>query len=85
MTSSECLEYDWRYLPIPFPKDMVFCELCPVMETYARRQCRSTGEYLISPCKHEYTEGWRCPLMTLEELISKEGNNGKIDISNAES
>lgn len=33
---------------IYFPENDVRCDLCPLLETYARRQCRRTGEYLRS-------------------------------------
>lgn len=34
------------------------CDLCPLLETYARKQCRMTGEYLSDTrcC------GYLCPL-----------------------
>ena len=31
---------------IYFPEGRVCCKFCPVLETYAREQCRLTGEYL---------------------------------------
>ena len=27
-----------------FPDDRVCCEFCPLLETYARKQCRRTAE-----------------------------------------
>ena len=56
---SSCLIYDRRYLAIYFPEGDVCCKLCPVLETYARRQCRATGEYL----KDSWIVGMRCPLV----------------------
>lgn len=44
------------------------CDLCPCMETYARKQCRLTGEYLLDT---RATVGYECP------LEFKEGNNGE--------
>lgn len=41
-----------------FPEDHVCCDLCPLMETYARKQCRRTGEYLFD----SRTIGMYCPL-----------------------
>jgi len=55
---NSCLEYEVLTLDIPFPKDHVRCSICPVLETYARRQCRSTGEYLLEG----QLIGARCPL-----------------------
>lgn len=42
-----------------FPTDHVCCDLCPLMETYARKQCRRTGEYLLDT---RATVGYECPL-----------------------
>lgn len=47
-----------------FPQDHVCCDLCPVLETYARKQCRLTGEYLLDT---KFTVGLRCPLEIKEE------------------
>lgn len=76
------MEYEVRYLPVYFPKGMVCCDLCLALETYARRQCRSSAEYLVQPGKHEATFGGRCNLLTVEELktiICKEEDDGKSD------
>lgn len=43
-----------------FPEGRVCCELCPLMETYARKQCRRTGEYLSVDTS--VTTGYECPL-----------------------
>lgn len=48
---------------IHFPKDHVCCDLCPFLETYARKQCRRTGEYLFDT----RTIGLDCPLKFEEE------------------
>ena len=37
--------------------------MCPLMETYARKQCRRTGEYLMDT----RTIGYYCPLKFEEE------------------
>lgn len=50
-----------------FPENRVCCEFCPLMETYARKQCRRTGEYLADT----RTIGYYCPLR-----IEMEDNNG---------
>lgn len=44
---------------IYFEKDHVACQYCPFLETYARNQCRRTGEYLIDT---RATVGYDCPL-----------------------
>jgi hypothetical protein len=44
---------------ISFPEDKVCCDFCPLMETYARKQCRRTGEYLADT----RTIGYECPLI----------------------
>lgn len=48
---------------IYFPEDHVCCDLCPLLETYARKQCRRTGEYLFDT----RTIGFDCPLKFEEE------------------
>lgn len=50
---------------IYFPEGHVCCDFCPVLETYARKQCRLTGEYLADT---RATVGYMCPL----EFKSKE-------------
>lgn len=47
---------------IYFPEDYVQCSKCPCLETYARNQCRLTGEYLVDT----RTIGYRCPLKFIE-------------------
>ena len=41
-----------------FPDDLVCCALCPLMETYSRKQCRRTGEYIVD----DRARGMWCPL-----------------------
>jgi hypothetical protein len=41
-----------------FPDGYVCCAHCPLLETYARNQCRRTGEYLVDT---RYRGLW-CPL-----------------------
>lgn len=41
----------------------IHCDACPVLETYARKQCRLTGEYLADG----YLIGGKCPLIIIEE------------------
>lgn len=44
---------------IYFPEGHVCCAYCPMLETYARNQCRRTGEYLVDT---RATVGYECPL-----------------------
>lgn len=48
-----------------FEKDHICCAYCPFYETYSRKQCRLTGEYLLS----EYGRGYYCRL-ELQEVFS---------------
>lgn len=65
---------------INFPDGHVCCDLCPLLETYARKQCRRTGEYLLDT----RGIGYECPLQFEEETNSEdrfkspqiEGNGG---------
>jgi hypothetical protein len=41
-----------------FPENKICCDYCPLLETYARKQCRRTGEYLVDT----RTIGYDCPL-----------------------
>lgn len=50
-------EYDVMTVHIFFPAGHVCCDLCPLLETYARKQCRRTGEYLLET----RTVGLACP------------------------
>lgn len=53
------LRYETASVYIHFPEGHVCCDLCPLMETYARKQCRRTGEYLLDT---RVTVGYECPL-----------------------
>ena len=55
---------------IYFPEGKVCCDLCPLMETYARKQCRLTGEYLLDT----RIIGYRCPLKFIEKQEEKEND-----------
>lgn len=63
--SDGVLEYTEATVSIFFEPDHVACAFCPLLETYARAQCRRTGEYIIDT---RYTVGRYCPLQI------KEGN-----------
>ena len=54
---------------IYFPTDHVCCDFCFAMETYARKQCRLTGEYLSDT----RGIGYMCPL----QFKSNEVENGE--------
>lgn len=59
---SGCTLYAKATVELYFPDGHVCCDLCPLMETYSRKQCRRTGEYLLD----SRTIGLNCPLR-LEE------------------
>lgn len=58
MKESGCTLYAKATVDIYFPDGHVCCDLCPLMETYSRKQCRRTGEYLFD----SRTTGLNCPL-----------------------
>ena len=60
--------YTKAMVEILFPEDRVCCDFCPLMETYARKQCRRTGEYLADT---RYI-GYECPL----RFENKENDDG---------
>ena len=53
------LTYVKRTVDIYFSGDTVCCARCPLLETYARNQCRRTGEYILDA---KYGVGRWCPL-----------------------
>ena len=63
VTKSSCLHYVEGTATFHFPADCVGCDFCPCLETYARKQCRLTGEYLADT----RTIGYMCPLNFKEE------------------
>ena len=52
-------EYAEATVSIFFDPDHIACAYCPLLETYARNQCRRTGEYIVDT---RYTVGRYCPL-----------------------
>ena len=60
------LEYTEATVSIFFEKGEECCKYCPLLETYARNQCRRTGEYILDT----RVRGRWCP------LIFEEENNG---------
>ena len=70
-TRSSCTRYITAHAAIHFPEDEgARCSLCPCLETYARKQCRLTGEYLADG----YLRGGMCPLIINESEESENGN-----------
>lgn len=57
-------EYVETTVSIFFEKDHVACQFCPLLETYARNQCRRTGEYILDT---RFTTGYYCPLKKKED------------------
>ena len=55
---SSCTSYITRTVDIHFTGDSICCARCPLLETYARKQCRRTGEYILDD---RVVGGW-CPL-----------------------
>ena len=56
--ASNCLTYVKRSVDIYFT-DSICCARCPLLETYARKQCRKTAEYIVD----DRTVGGWCPLV----------------------
>ena len=63
MAHNSVLWYTEAQATIYFPEDYVQCSKCPCLETYARNQCRLTGEYLVDT----RTIGYMCPLKFIEK------------------
>ena len=68
MAHNSCLWYTEAQAKIFFPENKVCCEFCPIMETYGRKQCRRTGEYLLDT----RTIGYNCPLKFIEKQEANE-------------
>ena len=61
---NKCTKYVSASLVVHFPEEEgIQCKLCPCLETYARKQCRLTGEYLADG----YLIGGLCPMNLIEE------------------
>lgn len=63
-------KYTKRIAYFYFVGDIVCCDRCPACETYARKQCRLTGAYIIDG----RTPNCFCPLVD-EETGEIEGNS----------
>lgn len=61
-SEDKCLTYTKRTVEINFTGETVCCARCPLLETYAREQCRKTGEYIVDD---RVVGGW-CPLVDPE-------------------
>lgn len=72
MTEAGCTRYTEATVTIYFPGDEIRCSLCPLLETYARKQCRRTGEYIADG----YLRGGWCPLEIGEKIELGEIENG---------
>ena len=64
---SSCTTYITRTVDINFTGDTICCARCPLLETYARKQCRRTGEYILDD---RIVGGW-CPL--------RDPNTGEVE------
>lgn len=62
MKQSRVTRYQRAAVDLYFPDEHVCCDLCPLLETYARKQCRRTGEYIFD----SRTIGLSCPLHLIE-------------------
>ena len=60
-------DYIKATVDIFFELEHLACAYCPLLETYARPQCRRTGEYIIDT---KFTVGRYCPL----KLGGSDGN-----------
>ncbi len=58
-TESQSLTYTKRTVEITFSGETVCCARCPLLETYSRKQCRKTAEYIVD----DRTVGGWCPLV----------------------
>lgn len=72
--SSGVTKYVEATVSIFFEPEHIACAYCPMLETYARNQCRRTGEYIIDT---RYTVGRYCPLIM-------EGENEELSITESE-
>lgn len=62
MNNNGVTSYQRALVDVFFPENHVCCDLCPLLETYARKQCRRTGEYIFE----SRTTGLNCPLHLVE-------------------
>lgn len=62
-TKNGVTEYSFAIAKITFWDGGIRCESCPCMETYSRKQCRLTGEYLGDTRR----KGYMCPLIEIDK------------------
>lgn len=62
-----CTTYTKKWVDINFTGTEVSCARCPLLETYARKQCRRTGEYILD----DRSIGFWCPLADEPYTIGK--------------
>lgn len=74
-----CTKYYYATVTFPFA-DEPCCDICPLLETYARRQCRLTGQYLPYDKAPYGGRLLSCPLLVDEEDIRKEDANEQTDL-----
>lgn len=63
MSEGGVLRYIKTSVDIYFLEGHMACNLCPLLETYSRNQCRRTGEYLMDT----RIVGAHCPLEIIDE------------------
>ncbi len=62
MEQNGVIRYQRATVDLYFPEGHVCCDLCLLLETYARKQCRRTGEYIFD----SRATGLNCPLHFVE-------------------
>lgn len=70
---NEQLEYIETVVQIYFDPEHFACEFCPLLETYSRKQCRKTAEYLSHDTR--YGVGRYCPLIKIDNNYTEDNNN----------
>lgn len=55
---SGCTEYIKATVDVFFEPDHASCAFCPMLQTYSRKQCNRTGEFIID----DRGRGFYCPL-----------------------
>ena len=73
-TTSSCTSYAERWVNIFFTDEEVCCKYCPLLETYARKQCRRTGEYILN----DNITGYWCPLLKAEGDTLVNNETGEV-------
>ena len=69
-----CTTYTEKWVNIFFTGDTVCCARCPLLETYARKQCRRTGEYILS----DQVTGYWCPLLDAKDETIVNPETGEV-------